>query len=146
MDKIKCFHCDRVFSNFLNIQSLNLDVYEKYIICKKCFKKIRNKITTCFHCTNKSDPKSGFILWTDEHDIPWIFMPTCGDDKCFRHAVKLIKQKKTPDCSPLFSICRNCGAAREKMLWCSQCKIVKYCSKECQKLNWPIHKSGCRVK
>ncbi|OAX38041.1 hypothetical protein K503DRAFT_856970 [Rhizopogon vinicolor AM-OR11-026] len=26
---------------------------------------------------------------------------------------------------------------------CSKCKGVWYCSKECQKKHWPIHKSGC---
>ena len=28
--------------------------------------------------------------------------------------------------------------------WCSECKIIGYCSKKCQKEDWPIHKLYCR--
>ncbi|KAF7317273.1 hypothetical protein HMN09_00462600 [Mycena chlorophos] len=32
-----------------------------------------------------------------------------------------------------------------KLLKCGKCGIVKYCSKNCQKANWALHKSGCRA-
>ncbi|KAK9820089.1 hypothetical protein WJX72_006020 [[Myrmecia] bisecta] len=45
--------------------------------------------------------------------------------------------------------CANCEAtAAEKqlptLLKCGRCKIVYYCSKECQKTNWKIHKIYCK--
>lgn len=38
--------------------------------------------------------------------------------------------------------CRACGARepQKKLFQCSQCKHIYYCSKECQKKNWPVHK------
>ena len=30
------------------------------------------------------------------------------------------------------------------LLACSSCKIVRYCTKECQKLDWPCHKAVCK--
>jgi len=32
------------------------------------------------------------------------------------------------------------GAA---LLWCSRCKTIGYCSKECQRLHWKVHKPAC---
>lgn len=42
--------------------------------------------------------------------------------------------------------CRAC-AAREpekKLFQCAQCKHIYYCSRECQKKNWPLHKASCK--
>lgn len=43
----------------------------------------------------------------------------------------------------------RCGKCHQKkhykdLLTCSGCKIVQYCSRECQKLDWPKHKEGCK--
>ena len=35
--------------------------------------------------------------------------------------------------------CKNIGTKK-----CSCCKIVYYCSPECQKLDWPLHKNDCK--
>lgn len=32
--------------------------------------------------------------------------------------------------------CHKCGKDDTKLLICSQCNNVKYCSQECQKLDW----------
>ncbi|KAG0696832.1 hypothetical protein DFH29DRAFT_857610 [Suillus ampliporus] len=39
--------------------------------------------------------------------------------------------------------CTQCQKKLDKILKCSKCKGVWYCSKECQKKHWPIHKLGC---
>ncbi|KAG1746641.1 uncharacterized protein EDB91DRAFT_1118111 [Suillus paluster] len=39
--------------------------------------------------------------------------------------------------------CTQCQKKLDKLLKCSKCKGVWYCSKECQKKHWPIHKLGC---
>lgn len=37
--------------------------------------------------------------------------------------------------------CNNCFKKANKI--CSQCKLVNYCSKECQKNDWKVHKHKC---
>jgi hypothetical protein len=39
-------------------------------------------------------------------------------------------------------ICIRCGQGTIPLLACSKCK-VKYCSAECQRLDWPLHKTEC---
>ena len=38
--------------------------------------------------------------------------------------------------------CYKCGSS-QKLMKCSRCKTVHYCSKECQKSDWGRHKSSC---
>jgi hypothetical protein len=40
-------------------------------------------------------------------------------------------------------LCKTCGMESEYE--CSRCKSVAYCSEECQKIDWPIHKSICKM-
>jgi hypothetical protein len=39
--------------------------------------------------------------------------------------------------------CTQCQKTLDKLLKCSKCKGVWYCSKECQKKHWSVHKSAC---
>ena len=39
-------------------------------------------------------------------------------------------------------MCANCDAMANKK--CAACKFVVYCSKECQKKHWPVHKTVCK--
>ncbi|KAG1725993.1 uncharacterized protein EDB91DRAFT_1166863 [Suillus paluster] len=39
--------------------------------------------------------------------------------------------------------CSQCHIGLEKPLKCAKCKSIWYCSKECQKKNWPTHKPAC---
>ena len=39
--------------------------------------------------------------------------------------------------------CNYCGTISEHIQHCSRCKSVHYCNVECQKKDWPNHKSGC---
>ena len=41
------------------------------------------------------------------------------------------------------TICQGCGAENNLRL-CAACKTVKYCSKACQKKDWPQHKRWCK--
>jgi hypothetical protein len=39
--------------------------------------------------------------------------------------------------------CHNCFNTKANMLKCSLCLTAHYCTKECQKTNWPLHKAAC---
>ena len=34
-------------------------------------------------------------------------------------------------------------AERSSLLYCTACKLIQYCSAECQKVNWKYHKHQC---
>lgn len=64
----------------------------------------------------------------------------------FSEAKKMAKKitdvdiKSTSD----IDICNICGAFANKT--CRRCKAKKYCSVECQKQDWPFHKTKCQKK
>ena len=41
-------------------------------------------------------------------------------------------------------ICQTCSKAGTALLKCATCKVVYYCSKECQQLHWSAHKRHCK--
>ncbi|KAK7043048.1 hypothetical protein VNI00_008786 [Paramarasmius palmivorus] len=46
---------------------------------------------------------------------------------------------------PKFAICGGCDTAKEGLMRCSGCNQRTYCSKECQKIDWPKHKDICKL-
>lgn len=40
-------------------------------------------------------------------------------------------------------VCSGCGTVGIGFKWCAKCRLVKYCSKECQTSDWPHHKPYC---
>ncbi|KAF9448971.1 hypothetical protein P691DRAFT_704001 [Macrolepiota fuliginosa MF-IS2] len=44
------------------------------------------------------------------------------------------------------SDCSRCGSSgKPKLLQCSACQVVKYCSKDCQRADWGTHKHICKT-
>ncbi|XP_022333750.2 uncharacterized protein LOC111130800 isoform X1 [Crassostrea virginica] len=39
--------------------------------------------------------------------------------------------------------CRTCKEKKNTMKRCTRCRLVYYCSRECQAKDWPIHKTSC---
>ncbi|KXN86114.1 hypothetical protein AN958_10481 [Leucoagaricus sp. SymC.cos] len=49
--------------------------------------------------------------------------------------------------SEVDNLCKRCrGAGKPKLLTCSGCQLVKYCSKDCQTADWKQHKLVCKRK
>ncbi|KAF9036735.1 hypothetical protein BJ165DRAFT_1532838 [Panaeolus papilionaceus] len=46
-------------------------------------------------------------------------------------------------------VCRTCTKGRKQaggsMYWCMGCDAVPYCSRECQKFDWPLHQKQCQM-
>jgi len=40
--------------------------------------------------------------------------------------------------------CHGCGLSESASQKCSRCRTVYYCSQECQRQHWPIHKQNCK--
>ena len=86
-----------------------------------------------------------------------MFQLTCvvrGDPDSVRraacsHALRILKAELEPDNQRW---CNNCLRVQQKndkkddagYDWCSKCKQVFYCSRECQLLHWPVHKPECK--
>ena len=78
--------------------------------------------------------------WQKEHlpqggDSPWLatfIRPLYLDGSLF-----------DPDVVPA-GFCRNCATRGDNLKRCARCKIVAYCSVECQRAHWPTHKLNSR--
>ena len=39
----------------------------------------------------------------------------------------------------------DCNEMNHKMKKCQKCKQARYCSRECQKINWSTHRINCNT-
>ena len=47
------------------------------------------------------------------------------------------------DIFPMNGSCANCYQSPKKSFFkCTSCKLTRYCSKECQKADWKLHKKS----
>lgn len=54
--------------------------------------------------------------------------------------------KKAPEDTKIEYLCSNCGnpgTEKKPLKKCTQCRCNEYCSRKCQKADWPKHKAGC---
>lgn len=40
-------------------------------------------------------------------------------------------------------MCGKCGKEGKALKQCARCRKVAYCSKECQRLDWKVHRNAC---
>ena len=64
-------------------------------------------------------------------------------DEQTRESPKIAEEKPTAACNKKYA-CANCGVKDREMKKCADCGEVKYCSQECQKKNWKVHKRTCK--
>jgi hypothetical protein len=78
-------------------------------------------------------------MWDDKKRIVTFFHKRNGCS-CLKEIY--IQQKAQPK----MSICYHCQKhfERKKIMLCTQCKFVQYCSTECQRANWPNHREWCK--
>jgi protein-tyrosine phosphatase len=58
-----------------------------------------------------------------------------------RLAKKYLAKMQIPDSKPR---CQSCNKSEKTMFKCSRCKITLYCSADCQRTNWKVHKVNCK--
>jgi hypothetical protein len=85
--------------------------------------------------------------------------PVCQSDKCHLIATKCAEKmlstlasvsgEEVVSLSSIQTMCANCYqynfGGESKRLDCSRCNTACYCSAECQKAHWPIHKKACKL-
>lgn len=83
------------------------------------------------------------LLLADEHTLVQFFRKqipcSCLDEKY--EEVKSIPKRGI--CSRRGCPLPNNVAVRKKMVYCAECRVVNYCSRECQVADWPQHKGDC---
>ncbi|KDR68106.1 hypothetical protein GALMADRAFT_231519 [Galerina marginata CBS 339.88] len=56
-----------------------------------------------------------------------------------RLSLSLVPHSKASACFT----CNNTPGANQEYQRCAKCRLITYCSRECQKKDWPIHKEAC---
>lgn len=111
------------------------NIAKAYYCCKQHIEVMTNDEVNCFEC-NKCIPKIScscpIVVSNGRYTIIYV---SCSSD-----CVKSIKLKYK-SVGKLLDIC-PCGKAANKK--CAGCKISYYCSRECQKEDWKIHKLICK--
>ena len=82
----------------------------------------------------------------DEHTLVSFFRKRIPC-KCLDESYKEVKSiTKMGLCHNLSCSLRDRTAERSKMLSCTRCRRANYCSRECQKAAWPLHKQNCGIR
>lgn len=108
------------------------------------------------HFSRPSQPSVAMLHWYIEHggDVDG----KDNDGMNVRMLVDMMK-KRVPEMAGVLErgksarkegVCENCGRVKREergavFKSCSRCKKVKYCSQECQKVDWRGHKKVCKA-
>lgn len=160
LNVIKCNVCDELLRS-PDLKVINIMCYFKYykdskgawsITCDKdaCKNEFHEFLTKqkiqCFHCEkgNINDDSHTIYNFIKEK---WArcFMFICTDE-CFSN--KIIQDKKLlrKENKNGMIQCEFCFAKGNNLSKCGNCKIMYYCSKECQKEHWKkVHKYCCKT-
>ncbi|KAJ7502694.1 hypothetical protein B0H11DRAFT_646961 [Mycena galericulata] len=81
---------------------------------------------------SSDNPFVGHVIHPDVEKYHKSFGTSSKDIRDRRNRVKL-------SCP----VCFKCEGPEFKLRLCAKCNHVRYCSKECQKKDWPLHKTSC---
>lgn len=122
--------------------------------CEECEQKIRSSVLgQCQICMNNDStvPKIHVLFiynmiepMTGETRILCCANSTCqtqAHDVITRHSKQFSQIFPDPGQKAIYS-CEVCKTKMEKRLRCSECSHGSYCSKECFKVSWPVHKQA----
>ena len=88
--------------------------------------------------------KVGELLAADEHTLVQFFRKQIPC-KCLDERYKEVKSiTKMGICMNVACPLPDNMAVRSKMVYCTRCRKVNYCSRECQVASWPLHKEKCQ--
>ena len=63
-------------------------------------------------------------------------------------STKVVLAVQKAQCDGLREKCASCGAADGggvRLRACDACDAVRYCDRECQRADWPVHLHACKV-
>ena len=81
----------------------------------------------------------------DEHTLVSFFrkrIPCKCLDKRYKEVKSIVKMGL---CMNLACPLPDGQVERSKLMKCEQCRYMQYCSSECQKADWPLHKETCKA-
>ena len=111
--------------------------------CKNKFKSMLIGIG-CYHC-RKDTLKEGFrsIYEVNFKDQARYISPLCSDECYNKHLIEAKKLRKQEH-KEHGKQCDACFTPTDKLFRCGNCKVIYYCSKECQVQHWNhCHKYEC---
>lgn len=115
-----------------------------------------NVLAWCFS-RERYTPKALYCLtmsWRVMHSLDLCYMIFKNDMKQKQylfnsaklHALVILYNTWFTRHPSMFQFCFQCFFTRlEDIQKCSRCKTATYCSRQCQQLNWRIHKQVCQI-
>lgn len=139
---------DRLFRSSEGRQEImgSLELFARKVYKEDILQKVP---FLCVSCGCKASHKHERFYWlqmTADSDVRVVnhVKPVCKPGPCEKVAEQLLVDENFPGADePHIHHCETCDKVDVAKL-CSRCKRVFYCSRECQKLDWPNHKSKCK--
>ena len=113
---------------------------KKCACCGKYADGFVTEITHSFPQSEEEVTTRGFLINVQRA------YPACRELVC-NQRLREYNSSQTGSEKYLMAMCENCGKHEHgdvKHMKCSRCKLRYYCSRECQKQDWPNHKQMCK--
>jgi hypothetical protein len=102
-----------------------------------CFPSFKLNNVSCVLCDSVCQTEDWFLCISNKQFGSWINYKAICSESC---ANKIISSQEGSS----QRICQNCAnPIKENPKRCGKCHRAFYCSKECQKADWPSHKEEC---